>query len=184
MGVGKKGSYTLHSRQKITHVCNIANRYIKYLFDVKHDPTCIAGDQDFIDPVKAIRLSVDAFGLTEKAINEGIEFAVAGDAAQVTTTTNADQCCVGVKHVDVDAKLSTRNDEYMFTHMVEDGEGISRNEYKGYQSTDICIPCTIVEAKEGLLKVDALTIFTSSLKIWRRWVYLRTATDQPSSLSR
>ena len=149
LGMGKKGSYMLHNRRKITHVRNIANRYIKYLLNVKHDPTCVAGDRVYIDPARAIRLSVDAFGLREKAINEGIEFAVAGDAAQVTTTTNADQCCVGGKHVDVDARLPTNKEEYMFTHMVEDDDGILKREYKGYQSTDICIPCTIVEAKEG-----------------------------------
>ena len=119
------------------------------MLNVQHVVDCPAGDLVKLDLERVLHGALASYGLTEKAKNEGIVLVFAGNGAQLTSTTNADQTAVGFKIIDSDAVLPSDPSQPMFTRLAEDDEGNTRIEHCGYQSTEVYLPVTVVEAKEG-----------------------------------
>ena len=67
----------------------------------------------------------------------------------MTSTTNADQTTIGFKILDEDAVSPLQPNVKLFLETVEDEDGEVRQCYRNCQSTDYCLPCVMVEAKEG-----------------------------------
>ena len=145
----KRGQSLLHHRSKLTHARNIANHCAKKVFDIDHDKDCVAGDRVTINPNNLLRIACDAHLLTEKAVAGKLQLGIAGDAAQLTSTTNADQTTIGFKILDEDAVSPLQPNVKLFLETVEDEDGEVRQCYRNCQSTDYCLPCVMVEAKEG-----------------------------------
>ncbi len=52
-----------------------------------------------------------------------LQLGIAGDAVQLTTTTNTDQICIGFKVLDDDAILPSDPQKKLFFKMEEDDDG-------------------------------------------------------------
>ena len=125
------------------------------MLHVQHVLDCPAGGLVKLDPERVLRVALASYGLTKKAENDGIVFGFAGNGAQLTSTTNADQTAVRFKIIDSDDVSPSDPSQPMFTRLVEDDKGNTRIEYRGYQSTKVCLLLTVVEAKEGAsMKAD------------------------------
>eukprot|EP00956_Cyclotella_meneghiniana_P010817 scaffold15122_cov41-Cyclotella_meneghiniana.AAC.1 len=74
----------------------------------------------FLDE-RQLRFVMKAFGLHQKAVNEGIEIAITGDGAAITTsTTTAGQTALGWKLVDPDT-VDLNTGEKLFLSVDSDG---------------------------------------------------------------
>ena len=100
MSDAKRGQSLLHHRSKLTHARKIANHCTEKVFDIEHDKDCAAGDLVTINPNNLLRIACDAHRLTEKAVAGKLQLGIAGDAAQLTSSTNADQTTIGFKILD------------------------------------------------------------------------------------
>ena len=131
----------LHHRGKISHVRNIANRFVKYLFDIKHNEDPLLrekyGDLVLFDKERLFRYLIENFGLMDKATAQGIIFALTGDGAEICGTSAASQTCIGLKMVDM-ACVDPETGAPLYYKNVEDSEGNMRLMYMGTQSTDAC----------------------------------------------
>jgi hypothetical protein len=119
------------------------------LFCLTHNPNSQYGDHVFLDVELAFRFLVTVLGLKEKAINSGIEIAITGDGAAITTSSKtAGQCCVGFKMVDSDSINPATNERY-FYDKVADNDGVEQMVYKNLQSVNACFPIAICLQRES-----------------------------------
>ena len=138
----QQGSGMLHNRWKITQVQNIVNAFVKYLFQIRNDPKKPYGDLVKLDSERAFQCFVGGLGSKEKAIREGIEWAITGNGAKIYGTKKATQIAIGFKVTDMDAIDPITGEPSCYT-MEEDADGIERIFYKDSQKTNTCIPIRV-----------------------------------------
>ncbi len=107
----------------MTHARHIANHCAKKVFDIQHDKDCSAGDRITINPNNLLCVACDAHHLTEKAVAGKLELGIVGDAAQLMSTTNADQMTIRFKILDEDAVSPLQLNVKLFLDTVEDEDG-------------------------------------------------------------
>ena len=143
------GQALLIKRWQITELRAFIDRYIKVLLHVKFEKNTKFGEYIHLDYERQLRFLVAQYGLTEKAVRSGIQIAVTGDGAALTTSTRAaGQTCVGIKMVDVSCTNPVTG-EPCFTTSTEDDEGNEVSSFARAQSADHCYPCAIVLSPES-----------------------------------
>ena len=96
LGDPSKGQGFLPKRWRMRVPRNAANKLVLESFKVRHNPCTEFGETIRVDFERQLRFVIKAFGLHQKAVNEGIEIAITGDGAAITTsTTTAGQTALG-----------------------------------------------------------------------------------------
>eukprot|EP00956_Cyclotella_meneghiniana_P024726 scaffold50084_cov67-Cyclotella_meneghiniana.AAC.2 len=141
----KRGGRLLNYRWKLVEVRRAANAFAKYLLHIKHHSNTEWGDTVIMDFERTFRLAIEAHGLTHKASTEGIELAITGDGADLTSSTSTPgQTCMGFKLLDVDAKDPQTN-EYCFYEYVE---GSDLKLFRNAQTPSVCFPVGVCHHPE------------------------------------
>ena len=143
----KRGKGMIVKRWKISQARKIANEFVQQMLLVEHTPESEFGDMIAADTNRLFRYAVEAFGLKGYAVNDdhGIEIAITGDGAAITTSSStAGQCVLGFKMIDVKSK-DPKTGEPIYYEDSDDG----RRVYKNSQSIDTCLPLCMVEGKES-----------------------------------
>lgn len=98
---------------------------------------------------KLLRAVIKYFGLQDKAINEGIELAMSGDGAEITTSKEVvGQTVLEFKIIDP-AATDPITGELCFVCLPDSDVADEAEEFCRYQSTNNCFVATIALAKES-----------------------------------
>ena len=145
----KYGNSILYHHNGITQAHKITSNFVKYLLDIKHYPDCEQGNLVATYTERAFCKGVHVNGLTQKAIDFGIEALLAGYGANIFSTKAANQCAFGFQliHCDTVNPMSGKN-VFIEFNLNEDGEECDLV-YKNTQSTDCCIPARVVESNKN-----------------------------------
>jgi hypothetical protein len=157
----------LPKRHGLTTVRQCANRYVTMTLQPQNYAKSRFGEMVKLDPERSLRYSVEAFGLKEKAVNEGIEIAVTGDGAAIATSgRDPSQCAVGYKFIDIDVTDPITNQPCYYTDETDD-DGITCRMYKNLQSINTCLPtgmCLHKETQELLTHLEGFGSFFNAVK--------------------
>ena len=149
IGNPRPGEALLVKRWQLTEVRSFINRYIEVLLQVKYDHSTAHGEYIHLDYESLVRFLVDQYGLTDKAVREGILIAITGDGAALTTSTRkAGQTCVGIKMIDKDG-CNPITKELCFILYDTDDNGEESTSFANAQSADHCYPVAIVLSPES-----------------------------------
>ena len=75
-----------------------------------------------INEERALRVALEAHGLTDKAEDVGIELAITGDSMEICSTKSANQCTIGFKLTDMDKRHPVTRDKAFYNGLTdEDG---------------------------------------------------------------
>ncbi|KAL7518506.1 hypothetical protein ACHAWX_004987 [Stephanocyclus meneghinianus] len=150
-----RGQGMLHKRWKLVHAREIANQFTQELLKISYETFSEYGNLVTMDMERGFRVSIKALGLTTKAQNSGVEIAITGDGAAITTlTNNAGQCCIGFMFLDIDARDPTTGQPCFYADEKTD-EGITSRKFINAQSTNtpmpigICLQCESKNVLQG-----------------------------------
>ena len=132
----KRGKGLFTHRNQITQARNIANRSVNEIFQIDHQQHSEWGDRAVTSYENSFGFMLDAFGLTDAAVAEGVEWAWTCDGARLTTKDN--QTLTGLKAIDKRC-CNPSNPSEKLCEWVKDGDDRQRLSYHRYQSTDNCI---------------------------------------------
>jgi hypothetical protein len=141
IGNPKKGDSLLNKRHHITNLRKFLDRYITALFKVEFEEGTKYGESIHVDFESQLRFLVGRYGLTDVAVREGIQIAITGDGAALTTSTRkAGQTCVGIKMVDPRCRHPITKELCFISTPPDNEEDIEVKCYGGVQSADHCFP--------------------------------------------
>ena len=137
-----KGTGILRKRHYLTRARKMGNGLVNETFGVEelHDEVN-KGDMVMFEPEQLFRFILKVFKLEEKARQGALRYAITGDAAALTTSTdNAGQCLFGFKIIDDSAIHPCTGDPHLCRFIAsEEEEGATVRRYGGAQSIECCV---------------------------------------------
>lgn len=149
IGNPKRGSALLTKRHQVSKVRKFCDRYIAELFSVHHDQTTRYGEYIHVEYESQLRFLIKQYGLTDIAHTVGIQIAITGDGAALTSSTRkAGQTCLGIKMVDPRC-TDPITKELCFITTIQNEDNIDIEAFDGVQSANHCFPSAIVSSPES-----------------------------------
>jgi hypothetical protein len=116
---------------------------------VHHDQTTRYGEYIHVEYESQLRFLIKQYGLTDIAHTVGIQIAITGDGAALTSSTRkAGQTCLGIKMVDPRC-TDPITKELCFITTIQNEDNIDIEAFDGVQSANHCFPSAIVSSPES-----------------------------------
>jgi hypothetical protein len=134
IGSPKRGSALLTKRHQVSKVRKFCDRYVSELLSVLHEQTTQYGEYIHVNYESQLRFLIKQYGLTDIAHTDGIQIAITGDGAALTSSTRkAGQTCLGIKMVDPRC-TDPITKELCFITTIQNEDNIDIEAFDGVQS--------------------------------------------------